>query len=75
MQWWSGTPYKDKKGEKGMRKDSYVIDMNKRKNCYSCGGFGYLMWNYRNQGRRVEYGNNMDNTNNLKEEESLVVLD
>ena len=46
-----------------MRRDSYVIDMNKRKNCYSCRGFGYLMWNYRNQGivsqgRRVEYGNN-----------------
>jgi len=27
------------------------------------------------QERRMEYGNNMDNMNNLKEEENLVVLD
>jgi len=63
-----------------MRRDPYVIDIDKKRNCYSCGGFGYLVWNYRNQGivsqgRRVEYGNNMNNTNNLKKEESLVVLD
>ena len=26
-----------------MRRDSYVIDVNRERNCYSCGGFGYLV--------------------------------
>jgi len=50
--------------------------MNKRKNCYSCGRFGYIVRNCKNwklvgQGRRIEYE---DNLNNLKEKENLVVL-
>jgi len=47
-------------------------DVNREKNCYSCGGFGYLARNYRNQeiiewGRKLEYGNERDN---LKEKKS-----
>jgi len=47
--------------------------MDRERNCYSCGRFGYLVRNCRNwsivgQERKIEYGNN------LKEEESLVVF-
>ena len=56
-----------------------MIDMNRGRNCYSCGGSGYLAQNYKNwrivdQERRIEYGNNRNISNNLKEEENLVVL-
>jgi len=53
--------------------------MNRGRNCYSCGGFGHLVWNCRNQGivgqgRRIEYRNNLNDVDNLKKEKSLVVL-
>jgi len=53
------------------------MEINRGRNCYSCGEFGHLAWNCKNwrmisQERRMEYGNN--NSNNLKEEENLVVL-
>ena len=56
-----------------------MINMNRERNCYSCGGSGYLAQNYKNwriidQERRIEYGNNRNISNNLKEEENLVVL-
>jgi len=56
-----------------------MIDMNRERNCYSCGDFGYLAQNYKNwrivnQERRIEYRNNRNISNNLKEEENLVVL-
>jgi len=28
--------------EEKMRKDLYVMDINRERNCYSCRGFGYL---------------------------------
>jgi len=57
-----------------------VIDVDKKRNYYSCGGFGHLVQNCRNwrivgQERRIEYEDNMNMRDNLKEEESLVVLD
>ena len=59
--------------------NSYAIDMDRRRNCYSCGGFGHLVWNCRRQimgqGRRVEYENNRNNENNLNGERDLIVLD
>jgi len=61
----------EREGE--MRRDPYVTDVDRRRICYSCGEFGYLMRNCKNQDivdqeRRIEYGNN------LKEEESLESL-
>jgi len=57
----------------GIRRDSYMIDVNRERNCYNCGWFGYLAQNCKNQGivgqgRRIEY------KDNLKEKESLVVF-
>jgi len=54
------------------------MDVDCRRNYCSCGGFGHLAGNYRNQrfvrqGRRMEYMDS-SNTNNLNGEESLVVL-
>jgi len=54
--------------------------VDRKRNCYSCEEFGYLVWNCRNHevidsGRRIEYRDNGNNSNNLKEEENLVVLD
>jgi len=62
-----------------MRKDSYVMVLDRERNCYSCREFGHLVRNCRNQGiigqgRRIEYGDNMNTLNNLKEIESLVAL-
>jgi len=31
-----------------MRRDLYTIDVDRRRNCYSCGGFGHLARNCRN---------------------------
>ena len=56
------------------------MDVDKGRNCYSCGGFGYLVWNCRRQrimgqGSRVEYEDNHNNRqNNLNGEEDLIVL-
>jgi len=46
------------------------------RNYYSCGRFGYLAKNCRNQdlvgqGRRIQYGDNLNTANNLKEKENL----
>jgi len=62
-----------------MRRDPYTIDIDRRRNCYNCGGLGYLARNCKNQGlvsqgRRIEYEDNMNMINNLKEEKSLVVF-
>ena len=63
-----------------MRRDLYAMDVDRKRNCYSYEGFGYLTRNYKNQDivgseRRIEYGDNLNIRNNLKEEESLVILD
>jgi len=64
---------------KEMRRDPFAMDVDRERNCYSYRGFGHIMQNCRNQEivgqrRKVEYGNNINIMNNLKEEESLVVL-
>ena len=63
-----------------MERDPYMINTNRRRNYYSYREFGYLVWNFRNQGmvsqeRKIKYGDNLKNTNNLKEKESLIVFD
>ena len=66
--------------EMGMRRDPYLMEVNRGRNCDSCEEFGYLAWNFRNQRRigqerKIEYEDNGNNSNNLKEKENLVVLD
>ena len=46
-----------------MRRNPYMIDVNRERNCYSCGEFGHLAWNCRRQEimgqkRRIEYEDN-----------------
>ena len=58
---------------RGVRRDPYAVEVDKGRNCYSCREFGYLVrnciiWSIVDQERRVEY------RENLKEKESLVVL-
>jgi len=57
----------------------HTIDVDRRRNCYSCGGFGHLAWNYRRQiigqERRIEYENNQNNEqSNLNGKGDLIVL-
>ena len=64
----------------GIRRDSYAIKADRERNCYSYGGFGYLAQSCRNQKRigqerKIEYGDNGNNLNNLKEKKNLVILD
>ena len=70
-----------KQGERGrrIRRNLYIINVNRERNCYSCGGFDYLVRNYKNQrivdqDKRIGYKNNLNIMNNLKKKESLVVL-
>ena len=68
------------------RRDSYAMEVDRGRNCYACGGFGHIVYYYRNrgrgrliEGRRVEYGRGRieeihDNTNNLKGVENLELL-
>jgi len=32
-----------------IRRNSYVMEINRERNCYSCEGFGHLVQNCRNQ--------------------------
>jgi len=59
-----------------LRHNLYTTDMDKRRNCYNCRGFGYIMRNCRNQRiveqeRMINYQRNYDN---LKENKNLIVL-
>jgi len=59
-----------------LRHNLYTTDMDKRRNCYNCRGFGYIMRNCRNQ-RIVEQErmiNHQRNYDNLKENKNLIVL-
>jgi len=71
-----------------LRRDSYVMEIDRRRNCYACGGFGHMAHHCRNQGqkrrvmegKRVEYGGgrfegNVKQIRHLKEVENLEVLD
>jgi len=69
------------------RRDPFAMDIDRGRNCYTCGGFGHMARNCRNQGqrgrvadnRRMEYeGGRIEEivnlTNNLKEDENLELL-
>lgn len=76
-------PLHDQGGRGGrMRRDSYMMDVDRGRNCYCCGNFGHLAKNYRNQGiirwgKRLEYGDNQNNKqqNNLNRDGNLIVFD
>ena len=36
------------------RRDLYAMEVDRGRNCYSCGGFGYLVWNCRRQSMSQE---------------------
>ena len=45
------------------RRDPFAMDIDRGRNCYTCGGFGHMVRHCRNRGRgrpmdgrRVEYG-------------------
>ena len=70
------------------RRDPYVMEVDRRRNCYTCGGFGHMARHCRNQGqrrrmmegRRVEYRGgrfegNIKQIRHLKEVENLETLD
>jgi len=64
------------------RQDPFAMEVDQERNCYACGGFGYMAHNCRNRGQRgrVKYGGGRieeitNNSNNLKVEENLEVLD
>jgi len=69
------------------RRDPYAMEVDKRRNCFSCGGFGHMAHHCRNreggrpmEERRVKYGRGkieeiFDQRNNLKGVENLELLD
>jgi len=69
------------------RRDPYVMEVDRGRNCYACGGFGHMARHCRNkergrvmEGRRVEYEGRRikeihELLNNLKEVENLELLD
>jgi len=69
------------------RRDPFAMEVDRGRNCYTCGGFGHMARHCRNWGqrgrivdnRRVEYGGGrieeiMNIENNLKERENLELL-
>jgi len=57
-----------------------MINIDRERNYYSCGGFGHLAQKYKRQGivgqgRRAEYEDNRNTRNNLNRERDLIVLD
>ena len=70
-----------------LRRDSYMMEIDRGRNCFACGGFRHMARHCRNRGqrgrvaenRRVEYGGGRieeitNFSNNLKEEENLKLL-
>ena len=61
-------------------RDPYAMEVDWRRNCYACGGFGHMARHCRNrgrvaEGRRVEFEGNYEYSNTLKEGENLESLD
>ena len=69
------------------RRDPYAMEVDRRRNCFACGGFGHMARHCRNWGqrgrvgdnRRVEYGGGrieeiFNPSDNLKEGENLELL-
>ena len=64
------------------RRNPYVMEVDRGRNCYACGGFGHMARNCRNRGRvvrRVEIGGgrfegNIEQIGHLKEVENLEAL-
>jgi len=67
------------------RRDPYAIEVDQRRNCYTCRSFGHMACHCRNrgrgramEGRRVEYGErfkgNIKQIGHLKEVENLEAL-
>jgi len=70
------------------RRDLYTMEIDHKRNCYACGGFGHMAQHCRNRGqgrrvverRRLEYRggrieSNIEQIEHLKEEENLEALD
>ena len=69
------------------RRDPFAMEVDRGRNCYTCGGFGHMAHHCRNRrrgrpmdGRRMEYRGGrieeiLDNSNNLKGVENLDSLD
>jgi len=65
------------------RQDPFAMEVDRRRNCYACGGFGHMARNCRNRGRvmrRVEisggrFEGNIEQIGHLKEVENLEALD
>jgi len=64
------------------RQDPYVMEIDRRRNCYACGRFGHMARHCRNRGRmmrRVEidrgrFEDNIEQIGHLKEVENLEAL-
>jgi len=68
------------------KRDPYAMEIDRGRNCYTCGGFRHMACHCRNrergramEGRRVEYGGGRieeinKHLNNLKEVENLELL-
>jgi len=61
------------------RRDLYVMEVDRGRNCYTCRGFGHIAHHCRNrrrvaEGRRLEFEGNYEHSNSLKEEENLESL-
>ena len=62
------------------RRDPYVMEVDRGRNCYACEGFGHMVHYYRNrrrvaERRRLEFEGSYEHLNSLKEEENLESLD
>ena len=62
------------------RRDPYVMEVDRGRNCYACEEFGHMVHYCRNrrrvaERRRLEFEGSYEHLNSLKEEENLESLD
>ena len=68
-----------------LRRDPYVMEVDRGRNCYTCRGFEHIAHHYRNwerrrvaEGRRLEYKGRRErlyeHENHLKNEENLEIF-